>query len=470
MAVPTRLAITDEQLRLECDGRIRPGDGGSDSEMTIDQRNVRSSRRWTDQSGGASVRRKRRRREKMAEEAMLVVREAELVEESGSWRIEVDPRCGALRESLADDLDDGSVLPPVTQSPNSLRRRQRAVRLARASLGSTSPNPAEADRFGEGSLRSSSIPPQVASVLPPAGRGTERGNGGVALFGALGIAVGIALTALGAVLLGDNGGSGLTIKAVDSSGAALARSVIFVDGNRICESSTCRVDRLEPGNHLVRIQSGSTTTEQFVTVPKGESVHAVIALGPGAPPTVVAPASGAEAGFGREAILDIVRTALSAQSAGERRRTFASGVATPPVEAKDQPAPPTADQDDAIAGEATPTASSLPAWLASAGAPKDFAAAIASAAGGVGVAAASAKPGPRSGTAPPDGKGTIQITSSPAANVVVDGRATGTHQKVSVHVEPGIHVVAFVHPEFGRRVRTVRVEEGKAAGASVAFP
>ncbi len=68
------------------------------------------------------------------------------------------------------------------------------------------------------------------------------------------------------------------------------------------------------------------------------------------------------------------------------------------------------------------------------------------------------------------GKGTININSVPASNVILDGRPLGQTPKVGVSVTPGTHTVIFVHAEHGRKAKSVTVEAGKTATAVVRFP
>jgi hypothetical protein len=74
---------------------------------------------------------------------------------------------------------------------------------------------------------------------------------------------------------------------------------------------------------------------------------------------------------------------------------------------------------------------------------------------------ASAPPPPRAAMpapAPPR-PGILNLSSSPRASVVVDGRPLGmTPQRV--RVSPGPHSVLFVHPELGRAARSVHVVPG----------
>jgi hypothetical protein len=84
-------------------------------------------------------------------------------------------------------------------------------------------------------------------------------------------------------------------------------------------------------------------------------------------------------------------------------------------------------------------------------------------------------PNPGRQTPPPpaaaaSGQGTLNINSIPVSNVILDGRPIGQTPKVGVSVSPGTHTVVFVHPEHGRKVRTVNVAGGKSATAAVRFP
>jgi PEGA domain len=68
------------------------------------------------------------------------------------------------------------------------------------------------------------------------------------------------------------------------------------------------------------------------------------------------------------------------------------------------------------------------------------------------------------------GKGTLNINSIPMSNVILDGKPLGQTPKVGVSVSPGPHTVIFVHPEHGRKAKSVTVEAGKTAAAIVRFP
>ena len=84
-------------------------------------------------------------------------------------------------------------------------------------------------------------------------------------------------------------------------------------------------------------------------------------------------------------------------------------------------------------------------------------------------APAAPKP-PAEKPAAPSGKGTININSIPVSNVILDGKPLGATPKVGVSVTPGPHTVIFVHPEHGRKAKSVNVEAGKTASAVVRFP
>ncbi|RYZ02896.1 MAG: PEGA domain-containing protein [Myxococcales bacterium] len=92
-----------------------------------------------------------------------------------------------------------------------------------------------------------------------------------------------------------------------------------------------------------------------------------------------------------------------------------------------------------------------------------------------------AKPAPAAPVAPAEkpaapaavaasGKGTLNINSIPVSNVILDGKPLGQTPKVGVSVTPGSHTVIFVHPEHGRKAKSVTVEAGKTAAAIVRFP
>jgi serine/threonine-protein kinase len=94
--------------------------------------------------------------------------------------------------------------------------------------------------------------------------------------------------------------------------------------------------------------------------------------------------------------------------------------------------------------------------------------------GGGGVKAPVAPAAPKAPAEPKPaaaaGKGTLNINSIPVSNVILDGKPLGQTPKVGVSVSPGPHTVIFVHPEHGRKAKSVTVEAGKTAAAIVRFP
>jgi hypothetical protein len=64
--------------------------------------------------------------------------------------------------------------------------------------------------------------------------------------------------------------------------------------------------------------------------------------------------------------------------------------------------------------------------------------------------------------------GTINVTSNPPANVVLDGRPLGRAPRV-VRVPAGTHKLVFIHPLYGRRALSVSVSPGMTTGASAEF-
>jgi serine/threonine-protein kinase len=53
---------------------------------------------------------------------------------------------------------------------------------------------------------------------------------------------------------------------------------------------------------------------------------------------------------------------------------------------------------------------------------------------------------------------------------LVDGRPLGSTPKIGVSVSAGSHTVVFIHPQHGRKTRTVKVKAGGTATAAVRFP
>lgn len=92
--------------------------------------------------------------------------------------------------------------------------------------------------------------------------------------------------------------------------------------------------------------------------------------------------------------------------------------------------------------------------------------------GGGSVAVATPKPTPAVATPAPaagGGNATLNFVSDPPSNVVLDGRPLGKTPK-SASVPAGNHTVLFIHPEFGRKAKSIPVSSGKNATVKVKFP
>ena len=68
----------------------------------------------------------------------------------------------------------------------------------------------------------------------------------------------------------------------------------------------------------------------------------------------------------------------------------------------------------------------------------------------------------------PVGTATLQLTSTPPSNVLLDGKPLGTTPLRDVSVEPGTHRVIFIHGAE-RRPKTVEVAAGSNQTVSVSF-
>ncbi|MFZ5891511.1 MAG: PEGA domain-containing protein [Myxococcota bacterium] len=68
------------------------------------------------------------------------------------------------------------------------------------------------------------------------------------------------------------------------------------------------------------------------------------------------------------------------------------------------------------------------------------------------------------------GNGTLTLNSIPVSNVILDGRPLGPTPKLNVSVPAGSHTVIFVHPEMGRKAKSVTVAAGKSVPVVVKFP
>jgi hypothetical protein len=66
-------------------------------------------------------------------------------------------------------------------------------------------------------------------------------------------------------------------------------------------------------------------------------------------------------------------------------------------------------------------------------------------------------------------KGTLNLSSNPPSNVVLDGKPLGTTPRAGIKVKPGKHHVVFIHPKLGRKSARANVKPGATSNVSVRF-
>ncbi|HEX6767315.1 MAG TPA: carboxypeptidase regulatory-like domain-containing protein, partial [Polyangiaceae bacterium] len=67
------------------------------------------------------------------------------------------------------------------------------------------------------------------------------------------------------------------------------------------------------------------------------------------------------------------------------------------------------------------------------------------------------------------GNATLTFVSDPPSNLVLDGRPLGKTPKTAT-VPAGNHTVLFIHPDFGRKAKSIPVAAGQKATVKVKFP
>ncbi len=65
--------------------------------------------------------------------------------------------------------------------------------------------------------------------------------------------------------------------------------------------------------------------------------------------------------------------------------------------------------------------------------------------------------------------GTLNLSSNPPSNVVLDGRPLGITPRSGIRVKPGPHQVVFIHPKHGRKNARANVKPGAVSNVSVRF-
>jgi hypothetical protein len=103
-------------------------------------------------------------------------------------------------------------------------------------------------------------------------------------------------------------------------------------------------------------------------------------------------------------------------------------------------------------------------------APEDLPAASRGSSGSARSAIAGAVGGGKpAAAAPAAGNAVLTFASTPSSNVILDGRPLGPTPKTAT-VPAGRHTILFVHPEHGRKAKSVEVKAGQKATLKVSFP
>jgi hypothetical protein len=241
----------------------------------------------------------------------------------------------------------------------------------------------------------------------------------------------------GGVALGSSRSSTLVVTASES--AASSGIEVFVDGARQCSEFPCRLDDLSRGAHLVHVATPAVAPVRggVKAPPPERPLPAVAAI-----PHVDASALPARP-IAQRAPVDPKRaleSAAAAALAGGGASAPLSAAATERASAKsERPADEPPDED-------TESESAMPRGIAA-------------------VLAKSFPPpqtnAPSSAAPAPDGKGVLNLSASPRANVAVDGRPLGATPK-SIRVAPGSHTVVFASGSR-RKVQRVVVKPGATA-------
>ncbi|MGC4088804.1 MAG: PEGA domain-containing protein [Polyangiaceae bacterium] len=279
--------------------------------------------------------------------------------------------------------------------------------------------------------------------------------------------------ALNVVLTRGAGGSGLSVR---SEGRGLK---LFVDGKEIGPLPQELPD-LAPGDHQVKIDGGdryepfeksvTVSADQMLTLePKLKVKKGLATIKPGlnADGARVVLVSGSErrpvpalplaVDIPGDKPYSVVATKRGFQDF-EQKLEFEDGQAerpfvidmVPPVSASD-PAP------------SKPSAAAAAPAHRESHSTSPAAAAVAAAAAPAPAPAKPAAPAAAAGT------GTLTLNSIPVSNVILDGRPLGPTPKLNVSVPAGNHTVIFVHPEKGRKAKSVTVAAGKSVPVVVKF-
>ncbi len=362
----------------------------------------------------------------------------------------------------------------------------------------------------------------VPSLPPP----PAKTSGGVIAIGALVI---VGLVALIVYLVMPRDGA-LVITVAGPDQQAVAKVDVFVDGQKRCEASPCRVEGLSAGTHIVTaIAVGfRSTAPQAVSVRGGSESVTNLALGAATAGTGVRVTAGGAKGL-RLSVDGADKGELPATAAdlspGEHTIRVAGNDAFEPHEqritvradevqtldlslkvvrgAARVKAGRNADGAEVylVSGSEKRRLDRLPMTvgiktdkpyelLATKKGFQDFKRAVTFDANEaektlvIDMVAVGAPPEVAPGPAPKPGEkappekpapvadeqGTININSLPSSNVILNGRPLGPTPKMGVKVKAGPVTVVFVHPEHGRKVQSTVVKPGGTATVLVRFP
>lgn len=227
----------------------------------------------------------------------------------------------------------------------------------------------------------------------------------------------------------------LTITVSGPNAIRIERPQIYVDGALRCQDVPCRLTDLENGSHLVRVSAEGfeTTADRAVSVSGDSDFNAV--LTPRKDDRTSKPPPGESAASTKPPpAQDVTFDADQPVSADVKAPTELKQAAAPTRASAAHPRAGAAARDLAKQHDAQHEA---PAADEAAAAPAA------------------------------DAKAIINISSSPAANIVIDGRPLGMTPK-SVRVSPGNHTIVFV-AGTDRKVESVNVPPGATLSVGAKF-
>jgi hypothetical protein len=346
----------------------------------------------------------------------------------------------AIDHAPSVQIADGSTDVTVPRSPLTAQGPSGLPRIP-----PPAPVPAE---FGEHSSRRSrsfaeSIAPATGSIFPAS---VSRTLGNRTILAAAAAVIGV-----GVLVLLFRPSSGSMLLTVGGPGGAAVQGIsVKVDGTERCTSTPCEIAELKAGTHVITATASGITgeTEETLRVERGEQTAHHLALKgekvrPPEPPAEEKPAPVAEAPK-EEPKAEEEKPAPVAEAPKEQRAA--------PVAAADEPRP----QKHSTA-KAEPVASASrntrPAAVAQKSAP----------------ASTKPEPKPAAPVAIAGAGATLDLSSTPRAAVVVNGRPMGMTPLKGVKVPAGRQTIVFVHPDLGRKVASANLAPGARTTVGMKF-